>query len=298
MNKTVRMQDITPTVATKMLNDMPYERQRAIRPDHIKFLANEMKQKRFIGNTIGICELPGGSQYLINGYHTLMAIIESGCSQQLPVEFFHVKSYSDVDKVYARFDRQLKRTRVDTLRVYGLEKSFDMPPSTLSKFAAASVVVMKDFTSGGGLSYVSDDEVVLFMIDWMEYMKRYLESIKETPLVQVMLGRHILPIALMTTRYSDKAPDFWNKVATDDSLAVGDPRKTLHQWIKETGLTRDSGKKRNVTLPLGMRCVASAWNAYVENRPLNFIRVLNTTLPLVIRDSPYDPKWRGNGHSK
>lgn len=292
MRKTVRMQDITPQIASKMLTDMQYERQRTIRPAHIKYLANEMKNKRFIGNTIGVCELPGGSQYLINGYHTLNAIIESGCTVQMPVEFFHVNAYAEVDKVYARFDRQLKRTRVDTIRVYGLEDEFGLPPSTLSKFAAASVVIMKDFSSGGGLSYVSDDEVVLFMIDWLEPCKKYLDSIKETPLVGVMLGRHVFPIGIMTSRYSGKAPEFWNKVATDDGLLVGDPRKTLHQWLKETGMTKDSSKRRTVTLPVGMRAVAAAWNAYCEGRSLTFIQVRNTTLPLIIRESPYDPKWK------
>lgn len=292
MHKTVRMQDITPAIAEKMLTDMKYERQRTVRPEHIKFLANEMKQKRFTSNTIGVCEMPGGTQFMVNGYHTLMAIIESSTTQQLPIEFFHVKSYQDVDKVYARFDRQLKRTRVDTLRVYGLEDSFGLAPTVLSKFAAASVIIMKDFSSGGGLSYVSDDEVVLFMIDWLDDTKKFLNSVAETHLAKLMVGRHILPIGMMTTRYSDKAGEFWNKVSTDDGLAMGDPRKTLHTWIKETGLTKDSGQKRHATLPLGLRSVASAWNAWMEERPLSFIRVVNTTMPLILRSTPYDPKWR------
>lgn len=291
MHKTVRMQDITPAIAAKMLETMSYERQRTLRPDHVNFLAKEMLAKRFIGNTIAVCELPGGSQFMVNGYHTLSAIVKSNTTQQLPIEFFMVKSYQDVDKVYARFDRQLKRTRLDTIRVYGLENSFEIPPSTLSKYASASVVIMKDFSSGGGLSYVSDDEVVLFMMDWLPYCKLYIESIKETPLSQIMYARHAFPIGIMTSRYSDKAPEFWNKVATNDGLVSGDPRKTLNEWLKETGLSKDSSRKRTVTLPLGMRGVASAWNAYYEGRSLNFIRVMNATLPIVIRGTPYDPKW-------
>lgn len=295
MHKTVRMQDITPALATKMLGEMSYERQRTSRPEHIKFLANEMRAKRFIGNTIGVCQLPGGTQTLINGYHTLNAIIESGLTQSMPVEVFEVKANQDISKVYARFDRQLKRTRTDSIRVYGLEESFSLPPSILSRFSAASVVIMKDFTSGGGLSYVSDDEVILFMMDWLTDCKKYLEFIKETPLTQVMTMRHVFPIGLMTTRYSDKASEFWGKVATDDGLYMNDPRKTLHDWLKDTGLSRDSNRKRQVTLPVGMRAVAAGWNAYAEERTLASIRVLNTTLPLVIRGTPYDPRWKMSG---
>lgn len=293
MHKTIRMQDITPKLASEMLETMKYERQRTLRPDHVKYLANEMRAKRFSSNTIGVCEMPGGTQFMVNGYHTLYAIIDSGCTQTLPIEFFHVKSYQEVDKVYAHFDRQLKRTRLDTIRVYGLEESFGIPASPLNKFAAACVVVMKDFSSGGGLSYVPDDEVVLFMMDWLPACKTYLDAVKEAPITQTMYSRHLFPLGLVTCRYSSKAPDFWNKVATNDGLVVGDPRKTLHDWILSTSLTSDSAKKHHVTLPLGMRSVASAWNAYIDGRTLNFIRVMNTTLPIVIRETPYDARWKG-----
>lgn len=291
MHKTVRMQDITPAIATKMLAEMNYDRQRGIRLDHVHFLAHEMKEKRFTSNTIGICELPGGSQFLVNGYHTLMAIVEVGLTQQLPVQFFSTKTHQDVAKVYARMDKQLRRTRADTIRTYGLEDSFELPPSTLSKYAAASVIIMHDFATGGSLSYTSDDEVILFMMDWLEHAKKFLETIKETPLVQEMVKRPVFPIGLMTMRYSGKAPEFWSKVATDDGLAVGDPRKTLHQWLRETGMTQDSSRKKIAPLPVGLRAVATAWNAYTEGRELKSIRVMNTTLPVVVRDSPYDPKW-------
>lgn len=291
MQKTVRMQEITPEVAKRMLENMKYEGQRTLRKEHISFLANEMKEKRFVGNTLGVCRLPGGTEYLINGYHTLNAIVLSNTTQSMPVEFFDVRSNQEISKVYARFDRQLRRTRTDTIRVYGLEDSFGLAPSVLTKYSAAAAIIIRDFSSGGGLSYLSDDEVVLFMIDWLEYAKQYLSLIKETSLVQAMLMRHVFPIGLVTCRYSDKADEFWSKTASDDGLLVGDPRKTLHQWIKETGLTRDAARKRIVTLPLGMRSVATAWNAYIEGRSLSQIRVLNTTLPIVIRNTPYDPRW-------
>lgn len=291
MHKTVRMQEITPAIATKMLATMNYERQRGVRLDHVHFLAHEMKEKRFIGNTIGICELPGGSQFIVNGYHTLMAIIESNLPQSMPVEFFQVKTNQDIAKIYARFDKQLKRTRADTIRTYGLEDSFEMPPTTLSKFAAASVIVMHDFASGGSLSYTSDEEVILFMMEWLEYAKQYLETIRETPLVSELVRRTTFPIGLVTMRYSAKPLEFWSKVATDDGLTVGDPRKTLHYYLRETGMTGDSQRKRVSPLPVGMRAVATAWNAYIEGRELRSIRVVNTTLPVMIRDTPYDPKW-------
>lgn len=291
MHKTVRMQEITPAVAKRMLDTMQYDRQRRLRLDHVHFLADEMKAKRFTDNTLKVCVLPGGTEFLVNGYHTLHAIIESGTNQQLPVEFFNVKARADIDRIYARTDRQLKRTRTDTIRVYGLEDAFDLPPSTLSRFAAASVVVMRDFSSGGGLSYVSDDEVVLFMMEWLEPAKQFLSYVKESPLAGPMTQRHVFPAGLVTTRYSKKAEEFWTKAATDDALSVGDPRKTIHNWLKDTGLTKDSSRRRNVTLPLGLRAVANAWNAFVEERPLHYVRVTNTTLPVVLRETPYDPRW-------
>lgn len=292
MQKTVRMQEITPVVAKRMLETMNYEGQRNLRPERVHFLAEEMKAKRFTDNTIKVCVMPGGTEYMVNGYHTMHAIIECGIPQTMPVEFFQTKALADVDKIYARTDRALKRTRADTVRVYGLEEAFGLPVSTLNRFAASAVVIMRDFSSGGGLSNVSDDEVVLFMMDWIDACKKYLEFIKETPLVGPMTMRHVFPIGLVTTRYSKQAEEFWPKVATDDMLAHDDPRKTLNKWVSETGLSKDSSHKRVVSLPLGMRSVATAWNAFIDTRPLQFLRVLNTTLPIVIRETPYDPKWR------
>ncbi len=291
MHKTVRMQEITPAVATSMLEKMSYEGQRTTRSEHVRFLANEMRQKRFIGNTLAICEMPGGTQLLVNGYHTLKAIVEAQTSQIMPVEFFQTKSYQDVAKVYARFDRQLKRTRLDTWRVYGLEEQFNLPSHVITKFAAACVVIMKDFSSGGTLSYVSDDEVALFMIDWLDSMQQFRAAVADTPLVQIMHARHVMPVALITIQYNKSADTFWKSVATDDALELGDPAKTLHYWLRDTGLTRDSSKRRVVTLPVGMRAVSAAWNARCDGRPLSRIQVNNTTLPIVIRQTPYDPHW-------
>lgn len=292
MHKTVRMQEITPAIAARWLEEYKYEAQRGIRHDQVKYLAEEMRQKRFIGNTIAICVMPGGTHYMVNGYHTLSAIIACGISQTMPVEFFDVRTKEDIAKVYARFDRQLKRTRVDTWRVYGLDKDFDMSPSWVNRFAAASVIIMRDFASGGGLSYVSDDEVAMFMIDYLDACQRYKTAISETPMTAQMQLRHVMPVALLTLQYDKSADEFWHNVASDDGLNIGDPAKTLHNWIKETGLSQDSNRKRTVSLGTGMRGVAAGWNAHKEGRTLNIIRVTNTTLPIVVRGTPYDPRWK------
>ena len=100
----------------------------------------------------------------------------------------------------------------------------------------------------------------------------------------------------MTIKYCNRAVEFWRGVAFDDGLRLGDPRKTLREWLINTGIynsARTTIKKNQVALPMSVRVIASAWNKWIEGEEFKRVRIPdNVTLPLKIRETPYDSNWR------
>lgn len=280
----------TPQLAREIMESSQYEHQRPIKPHHVKELSEAMKSGRFLSNTIVLCENGDGKRYLTNGQHTLSAIIESGVSLALPVQIIKANDHDEIGQMYGRIDRGARRMISDSLRAHGLQQKLGMTRTDTERFASAARLVMCDFVNSPvRISLVQDDDLVEFMIDWEITAKSYLECV-EGPLSTAMRRRDVFSVGLATFRYvPESAQKFWEPVATDDALSVGDPRKTLNKWLANSGIQSGSvaRKKRLVNTAEGIRSCAIAWNAWRRGRDLSFIRVLSTTSDFVLQDTPY-----------
>lgn len=283
---------ITPEMAFEILSESEHQYQRPLRRTQVDFLVKEIKAGRFVSNTISICVLNGHKRYLVNGQHTLNAIFESGISLNLPVQTFDVKSEEEVAFIYGTIDKQKKRTIGDTLRAHDMEGQLDMSYTSVTRYARAAKYLLGNFKSSNDHIMISEMEIMDFMRDWAEYARKYITSIEMSGGLRVTLERSdVFSIGLITSRYSKKADEFWHYVATDDGLRVGDPRKTLHNYLSDTGLSGGnigfSRKKKIIRLSESIRCVVLAWNAFVDNKQMKILRVSNPTLPFTIKDTPY-----------
>jgi hypothetical protein len=294
MNSKVDTLTITPELAMDILSKSGYEFQRPMRNSWIEYLANEMTNGRFLTNTIVFCKNGTEKKYLVNGHHTLNAIVKSGVTLSLPVETFQVSNYDEIASIYARIDKQRKRTRMDTLRAYNLEERLGLPWTTLERFAASAYILLNDFRTSTEI--IPDFQIVDFMEQWQEYAKQYTSVIENSPITSIMLRRDVFSVGLVTIKGCENAAEFWRPVATDDGLNVGDPRKTLHIWLRESGMSgggaAGTNRRRIINVPIGVRAVALAWNAWRENSPLKIIRIVNPSLPFSLKGTMYK-----SGHS-
>lgn len=288
----VCMAVITPEVASGMLAASNYEYQRPLREQHVSMLAEEMKKGNFTTNLISICQTEDGRQFVVNGQHTLNAIVACGIPIELPVETTFIEGDEDIAFVYSTKDAHRKRSQGDIFRAYGLEPKYEMTHTEINAFGTAAGYILNNFRSLSGRAKFSHTDVVEFMDEWATYAKGYLLLLDETgKFKRPFLRVTTFAVALVTFRYCpDRAVDFWKQVAIDDGLHVSDPRKTLHIWFSNTiqgnSLNRSSAKK-SVNLGTALRGTVIAWNAYLDGRELSFIRVNNSSLPFSINSTPY-----------
>lgn len=292
MESKIENVEITPELALEILSQSDHEYQRPLRKAWVEFYAKEMKAGNFLTNTIAICINGSEKKYLVNGQHTLNAIFETGISMTLPVQTFHVSSKEEVASVYARFDKQHKRTRADTFRAYNMEQKLDMTYTAVNRYGACAYFMLNNFKKTDEKNMISEFEVMDFMIEWKPYAKQFFASIEMSGALRIPLERkEVFAVGLMTCRHSKRADEFWHYVATDDGLRVGDPRKTLHNWLEESGVGGGNvgftRKKRIIRTSESIRCVVTAWNAFVEGRQLKILSIKNPSLPFTIKDTPY-----------
>lgn len=292
MENTIENILITPEMALEILSQSDHEYQRPLRKARVDFLAREIKAGNFLSNTIAICIDGSGKKYLVNGQHTLNAIFESGIAVNLPVQTFYVASKGDVAFVYARIDKQQKRTRGDTFRAYDMENKLGMSYTAVNRYGACAYFVLNNLKGSGEKGLISEFEVIEFMTEWNQYAKQFFTSIEMSNALRIPLERkEVFAVGLITSRYSKRADEFWHYVATDDGLHIGDPRKTLRNWLIDTGIgggnNGQSRKKRLIRTVESIRCVVVAWNAFLEGKQLKVLSIKNPSLPFTINDTPY-----------
>jgi hypothetical protein len=292
MKNTIENVKITPEMAYEILSATDHEYQRPLRKGWVDFLAKEIKAGNFLSNNIALCVNGDEKKYLVNGQHTLNAIFESGIAITLPIQTFYVQNKDDIASIYSRFDKQHKRTRADTFRAFDMETKLEMSYTAVNHYGACAYFILNNFSRNVDRELVSEREVMDFMHEWKPYAKQYFASIELAGSLRVPLERReIFSIGLMTSRHSRQADDFWHYVVTDDGLYVGDPRKTLHNWLSESGVGGGNvgytRKKRIVRTSESMRCVVAAWNAFIEGRKLKILSIKNPSLPFTIKDTPY-----------
>jgi len=292
MENTIENVLVTPEMALEILSQSDHEYQRPLRKPRVDFLVKEIKAGNFLSNTIALCQNGSDKKYLVNGQHTLNAIFESGVSLVLPVQTFHVQNKDEIASVYARIDKQQKRTRGDTFRAYGMEEKLGMTYTAVNRYGACAYFMLNNLKGSAEKALISEFEVIEFMTDWNQYAKQFFTSIEMSNTLRIPLERkEVFAVGLITSRYSKRADEFWHYVATDDGLRVGDPRKTLRNWLIDTGIsggnTGQSRKKRVIRTSESIRCVVIAWNAFLEGRQLKVLSIKNPSLPFTINDTPY-----------
>jgi hypothetical protein len=273
---TARVELITPAIADRWLKVGAYEHQRRISDVEVRELTAEMQRGRFQkGTSVALAEIKG-RYFLVNGQHTLSAIVRSGIDIPLTVQRFTCQNMGEVGRVYSRLDIQRKRSPAARLMALGLGKELALGDRDITALNAAVKLLNLNFraVNAGASSMGPDIFGILRSADvWAEGLRRYgtaIESylacisVAETgDIKRKFLRAGIASVALATidagaraaTRgKTGEATAFWRAAVADDMLGQKDPAHKLHLWVmrlSRTGL--------RVTEVAGF--TANAWNA-------------------------------------
>lgn len=270
---------VTPKQAEAWL-DHNYKHNRPLSTRHVAFLASEMSNGNFTTATIHFA-YAGNDVHLINGQHTLNACVKSN----VPFQAIVVREYIDggedqLAKRYMHYDIHRRRSFSDTARAFQLSEKTGIPDSWLNCVAAAIKFGKSGFgarTAGNRNSahFVSISELFDLVQVWKNEGKISLDLLGKLNKSRPFRKSPFLSIALVTLYYQkEKAISFWQQVALDDGLSIGDPRKTLHDYAPKTVRPRGIAGGVDV-LPQDVVAIAASycWNAYMEDRPLTRISV-------------------------
>lgn len=287
------VQTIGPKLAAELLSSAGYEKNRGISRKYVKHYAEEMRRGNWhLTGTVDLAHL-NGRKLLVNGQHTLSAIVTAGMPIKQRVVHYQCDSANDVDALYAHFDKGRGRKYIDTLRAYDFPKQIDLPPSVTQKLTSAVMEIENGLpTARASKPLMSDLERMDSVLPWVEAYKRLDDAISgcSKDIRNKISARTCLPVALITTKFNSDAGDFWRGVAHLDGLQRNDPRGTLSRFLLTT--VASNGRQ-----PAGLepwdawRGVAHAWNKYYRGASLgrmSSIKQLRSMYPqIVIEGTPY-----------
>ena len=293
MSRKVRSEllTVTPTMAAEWLDSCMYKRQRRRADWQVQRLTIEVEKHRFIeGSQIHFGVL-NGSYHLLNGQHTLSAIVKSGLPVLLSVLYTTVDTEEELGLIYGRHDRQRSRKPTEAFHGLGLAEKFSLQPPEIDAFGSAIRYVLSGYRRLSVMTNVevsaSTDLAVEMMTQWQDAARLYFECARDAGhgLKQKYRLTPVVAIAIATFHYEpakEKAADFWSIAAKDDGLHRGDPRKALNDYLRS-----QSAKGAN---PVNfMRHVASAWNRWFEKGKLSAVKPGDAGLVgVTIKGTPFE----------
>lgn len=299
--ETTRILEVSPATARQWIAEHKYEAQRPPDRRTVEYYASEMRLGRFKQLTQIELDSLDGKRYLIDGQHRLLAVIECGLPQRFSLLEVPVSSREELDYRYAQTDRGRTRTVTDQYRALSLPQEFGLTETQTNALGSAVLFIRGDFERSSNRGVSLEDKLSL-MREYGIYAGYFYEvmagAIRE--IAPTLVRQSTLAVALVTYRYSatrfsvSRIDEFWQGVATDNGLQVGDARKVAHRHLLRTGMVGGAVKSHYAErVPASESAIylANCFNAFVENRPLNSTRVYRDSV-IRIAGSPFTGKPR------
>lgn len=278
---------VTPAEARTVLTACEFERQRNLSLQHVERLGEEMKKGWFLSGTpIWICVLPDKSMRLVNGNHTMAAIVESGVTVPLTIVYQQVKSLEEAGAVYACFDIQRVRSFLNAAQAAGAGETV----ANLGAVLAGVGGILRDFrfnTTDTGWERSSRRLRIDGLKEYEQAAQLLAGYQHGAPTVNLYPVRRapIMAVALATTKYQPStAEKFWGGMVHDDGLKARDPRKALLRYLMNR-----QGAGGGVVQQHQCFAAANAWNAFFEGREVDHFKGA-TSLSFTLAGTPWDGK--------
>jgi hypothetical protein len=277
-------------MAKDILSQCYYEPQRRrdnTNGTHVEIYAEQMKRGLWKpGSQIAFARV-GSSLLLVNGYHRMWAVSESGKPQVFQVLIQEFKSMDEVGQWYYSFDHLMrKRSDRQILEAAGLYDDYsDVRRELASSAYNAAWILGTGFSIWGNVHkpkvWKLPDHVAANLELWKGALRSYNAAMTQadTKVGTFFYSTGCVAVALATLRYRQKeATEFWVGAIQDDGLRKTDPRRALNMWTQ---------RPRSVGTSFDAACAATtAWNAFFNGDSLQLIRT-GERRPLAIAGTPF-----------
>jgi hypothetical protein len=211
---------------------------------------------------VALCKLDGKT-LLVNGQHTMHAVVKSGRGFMFTVQEYTCKDKEDVSSVYSRFDVHKRRTENEILNSMDVCEKYGLSKTERTFLAGAVKAISRGFRlSSGKNDYRFNDKyfVVSVMEEWIPHLKHVLGLMDGGERIsrEILRRRHIMAACLWISRHvrekdRKKADEFIRGIAMNDGMRRGDPRKIFIDEVH--GMRSDTDS-------LCIFC--GAWNTFVK----------------------------------
>lgn len=266
------LKDLTPHLAEKLLRLNTFEGQRNIRPKHINYLANTIREGLFLIGEIGIALYQNGGDnvvpYLVNGQHQCEAVITANKTVPIVLTEYDCPTLDDVSLLYRQFDSFGGRTLQDIVKMEMMGLGVDWPLRIASLVVTAAAVKEK----------VTDWHKTQKISLLRKYIKHghFLAALLDTAALKHM-GKSPVVCAILITweKCQRDAETFWTDVRDGVNLTKNSPAYILREFLKDSSLAQGRGAsvyQKSVTFhEMLYRCIV-AWNAYRRGDKLKIIK--------------------------
>lgn len=297
----VSVQMITPSMANDILSSQTYDKQRNIAPTWMRYLSEEMKRGSFKQYTpIEFVKLPqNGRSTLIDGYHRLNAVINSGIATRFVVVETTVNSRDEMDRLYYRIDQGKRRTVADQLRVLDFESEYELTSTQLRRLASAVALIDAGW---GAKSIMHFDDREKLVREYAQECYHYfaITSSRRKEMRIAYERSSTLSVGLVTLKYSvkkyglDKVEEFWEGVATNDGIAANDSRKWAYEHLLTAAIKGGGGGPlgANVmyTARYSAKYIAHCFNSFMQGKTVRQRPNIDQGAPMLILGSPFTGK--------
>lgn len=285
---------VTPRQAEHWLSTAMFERQRRRAEWHVKRLATEMQEGRFIAGTQIHFGVLDGQMKLVNGQHTLAAVARSGQPVELSVLKTPVASEEELGELYARHDRHKSRKPHDAYVGMGLAEKLDLSEAEVNALGAGLRWMLNDFRKQTVHEpSMPPDQLGHEMKNWAHVASLYFEAVRDAGhgLKSAFRWAMVVGVGLATFgEQPELAKKFWSQAAKPDNLTKNDPRLVLSLYLAGNGPRK--------TDPLNfVRMIAATWNKFYEQGEIQIHRPSDSgKIGVTIKGTRFKAKKKVNGN--
>jgi len=255
--------DVDKRLAGHLLKSTLFPRQRDVSQQQVDRYVSEMRHGWWIpGSPLFFAVLPNDDMFLLNGQHSLSAVVASGISQPFTATFYGCRDMDEAGHLYSRFDIHRRRSWNDAYKAAGFHEKFSLHKTWIGAFGSSIRLLLARFRpydrEFSEMLYSREMQLRIFE-GYIPHANAYIDALAHTTGVRSLVWRRsgVMSVAMELFRYQPKkAAEFFRLASNDDRLPKGEGPKVLLDYLNYTNGM--SWENRQLMAYTTMLC----WNAF------------------------------------